>query len=289
MAPRAIWKGTITVAAISCPVSLYSATSTSERVAFHVLNRKTGDRVHREYVDDETGRPVPAADQVKGYETGSGDYVMLEPEEIAAALPESDKTLAIREFIACDAIDDTYFDKPYYLLPSTPAAEETFVLIREGMRRRKVVAIAQAVLFRRLHSVLIRSHTRGLIATILNYDYEVRSASFAFRAIPGVKISGEMLELAEHIIKTKAGSFDPSKFDDRYEAALAELVEAKIEGRKIAAPKKQATTKPTDLLEALRLSAGTKASTRKASHTSHKKSASRAPSARHVPAARKAS
>jgi len=256
MAPRAIWKGTIRVAEISCPVSMYTAASTTERIAFHTLNRATGNRVRREYIDEETAKPVEAGDQVKGYETGNGDYVVLEPEEIAAVVPESDKILDVDTFIACNAVDDTYFDKPYYLLPSYPVAEEAFVLLREGMRKKHVAAIAHTVLFRRLHSVLIRAHRKGLIATVLNYDYEVRPAEKAFAEIKQQKIEGEMLELAEHIIKTKAGSFDPSKFDDRYEAALAELVKAKIEGKKIAPPKELAPTKPTDLLEALRISAG---------------------------------
>jgi DNA end-binding protein Ku len=256
MAARAIWKGSIKVAEITCPVSMYTAASSSERIAFHTLNRATGHRVHREYVDDETGKPVEAADQVKGYETGHGDYVVLEPEEVADAVPDSDKILSIDTFIACANVDDVYFDRPYYLLPSSPVAEESFALLREGMRKRQVAAIAHSLLFRRLRAVLIRPHRKGLIATTLNFDYEVRSADDAFHDIPASKIEGELLDLAEHIIATKTGKFDPKTFDDRYEAALAELVKAKSEGREIKAPPKPTPTKPDDLLEALRLSAG---------------------------------
>ncbi|GLK78963.1 Ku protein [Methylopila turkensis] len=256
MAPRANWKGFLKVGEVVCPVALYTAASTSDRIAFHTLNRKTGNRVRRQYVDAETGRPVEREDQVKGYETSAGEHVVLEPDEVAAAVPESDKTFEIDAFIPCDDVDDVYFDKPYYLAPADPTAHEAFALIREGMRKKKVAALARTVLFRRERMVLIRPHDVGLVGTTLNFDYEVRSSADAFSDLPKAKIQGEMLDLARHIIDTKRGAFDPSAFDDRYEAALAELVKAKIEGRKITPRKPKAPEKVTDLMEALRQSAG---------------------------------
>jgi DNA end-binding protein Ku len=257
VAPRANWKGNLTIDGVSCKVSLFTAASTSERIAFHTLNRKTGHRVRRQFIDSETGKPVEADDQVKGYETGQGDYVILEPDEITAAVPESDKTLGIQAFISCGDIDQVYFDRPYYLAPSTPADEEAFALLREGMRTKKVAAIARTVLFRRVRTLLVRPHGQGLIANTLNFDYEVVSADEAFSPIPKIKIEGEMLDLARHIIKTKAGRFDPKSFDDRYEEALADLVRAKLEGRPIKAPAAPKPTKVVDLMEALRASAKT--------------------------------
>lgn len=256
MAPRANWKGFLKVGELVCPVALYTAASTSDRIAFHMLNRKTGHRLHREFIDSETGKTVEREDQVKGYEVGDGDYIALDPEEIAAALPESDKTLEIEAFIACDDIDDLYFDKPYYLTPSDRHGDQAFALIREGMKKSNVAALAETVLFRRMRTVLIRPEGQGLVATTLNYDYEVRSAEAAFSDVPDVKLKGEMLELAEHIINTKKGRFDPKGFDDRYDAALAEVVKAKIEGRKIKPVKPKAEGKVIDLMEALRQSAG---------------------------------
>lgn len=253
--PRANWKGVLKVGELAAGVALYTAASTSERVAFHTLNRKTGNRVHRQFVDADTGKPVERDDQVKGYETPQGETIMLEPEEIAAAVPESDKTLTVAGFIALDAIDTVYFDRPYYLAPSDEASAEAFDLLRDGMRSAKVAALAQAVLFRRLRSVLIRPEDEGMIATTLNFDYEVRSQEEAFADIPKLKLDKEMLDLAGHIIKTKSGRFDPAVFDDRYEAALAELVQAKIEGRKIKPRAKQREGKVVSLLEALRESA----------------------------------
>ncbi|ANL36888.1 Ku protein [Rhizobium phaseoli] len=255
VAPRANWKGFIKFGEVAFPVALYTAASTSERIAFHTLNRKTGNRVRREFVDGETGDPVEREDQVKGFEIEDGRYVVLEPEEVAAAVPESDKTLKVEAFIPYDEVDDVYFDKPYYLAPDTMGSD-AFKLLRDGMKKAKVAAIARTVLFRRLRTLLIRPLGKGLVGSTLNFDYEVRSSEKAFEEMPDLKIEGEMLELAKHIINTKKGEFDPKEFNDRYEAAVAELVKAKIEGR--ALPKKKAppAVKPNDLLQALRESAG---------------------------------
>lgn len=255
MAPRAVWKGYLKVAELSCPVSLYTAVSSAERIAFHTLNRATGHRVHRQFVDSETGEPVPAEEQVKGYDLGQGDYIRLEPEEVAAAVPQSDKALAVQGFVPCNAVDDIYLDRPYYLVPSDKVAERTYRLICEGLSTSKVAALAQAVLFRRVRTVLVRAHGGGLIATLLNFNYEVRSAEDAFDEVPELTIKDEMIELAEHIIKTKMGKFDPKSFDDRYESAVAEMVRAKLEGRPMKAAPAPASTKVVDLMAALRESA----------------------------------
>jgi DNA end-binding protein Ku len=299
LAARAVWKGVIKIAEIVCPVAMYTAASQSERITLHMVNRSTGHRLKRLYVDEKTDQPVEHDDQVKGYETSNGRYVVLEPEEIAAAVPNSNKALTVDRFISCSKIEPTYFDRPYYLLPSSEIGNETFVLIREALRNRKAAAIAHAVLFRRLRPVLIRAHHDGLIATTLNFDYEVRSAKDAFKEIKQRKIEPEMLELANHILSTKAGKFDPAKFDDRYDAALAKLVQAKISGKKIVPLRPPRPTKANDLLEALRLSAGVKsdeapkrsASSRKSSGSTKSKATRKAAakSARSEPARRKAS
>lgn len=275
-APRANWKGFIKFGEVACAVALYTAASSSERIAFNTLNRKTGNRVRREFVDGETGAPVERDDQVKGYEIENGQYVVLEPEEVAAAVPDSDKTLKIEAFIPCSQIDSIYFDKPYYLAPDKMGAD-AFVLLRDGMRSEKVAAIARTVLFRRMRTVLIRAHGKGMIASTLNFDYEVRSSDKAFEDLPDLKIEGEMLDLAEHIIQTKKGKFDASAFDDRYEAAVTELVKAKIEGRSLPKRKAPAASKPGDLLKALRESAGIAektSKTKRAADNANKRSAS---------------
>lgn len=255
VAPRANWKGYLKIAELTCPVALYPAVSTSERIAFQTVNRETGHRVKRQYIDSETEEPVEPENQVKGYETGKDEYVVIEPYEIAAAIPESDKTLTVDAFIRSAEIDDVYLDQPYYLAPANAAATEVFALIREALNRGSAAAIAHTVLFRRLRTLLVRPYGRGLVAATLYFDYEVRSATEAFDEIAEIDITGEMLDLAEHIMSTKKGTFEPQPFTDRYEAALAELVRAKLEGKPLPEKKVPAAAKVIDLMDALRKSA----------------------------------
>jgi DNA end-binding protein Ku len=255
MTGRASWKGHLKVGDLACAVGLYTAVCSSDRVSFNIVNRRTGHRVERQFVDSETGKPVERDDQVKGYRMESGDYIVIEGDEIAEIMPESDKVLNVQGFIPCDGIDKLYFDRPYYLAPVDEHDAEALALIAKGMLDGKVAALAEAVLFRRNRTLLIRAHDDHIIATMLNFDYEVRSASSIFKDIPDIKFDKEMLELAGHIIGTKQGSFDPSEYHDRYESALVELVKAKIEGREPPKRKREPERKVVDLMEALRQSA----------------------------------
>lgn len=258
MAPRAIWKGYLEIGELVCPVALHAAASTAERIGFNILNRKTGHRVERIYVDSETERPVERDDQVKGYTTDEGKSVLLEPEEIAAATPESDKLLHVEAFVDCAGVETLYLDRPYYLTPSDKDAETAFAVVRDGLVKGKVAAVARAVLFRRVRNVLIRASDDGLLAHTLVYDHEVRDAAEAFRGVAAPTVDKEMLDLAEHIIRGKRGKFDPGRFDDRYDAALSELVAAKAAGKPLPARPKPAPTEPVNLLQALRDSAKAK-------------------------------
>ena len=262
-AHRAQWKGHLKVGELSCAVGLYTAGSTSERIRFHMLNEKTGNRLKREFIDSETEEVVDRDQQAKGFETGNGDYIMIDPDEVAAVVPDSDKMLEAETFIACGDVDDVYFDKPYYLVPVDDDAADAFATIRDALKKTNATAIARTVLFRRMRTVLIRPHGRGLIATTLNFDYEVRSSKEAFKEVTKVKVDGEMLDLAKHIIDTKIGKFDPATTDDRYETALAALVEAKANGKKLPKPKPIKVSKPNDLLKALRESAGSEKASEK--------------------------
>ncbi len=252
---RAVWKGTLSANGIDVPVALHTAVSPQSKLHFHILNRKTEHRVSRAYIDAETGDKVDSADLMRGFDTGAGDLLVLSPEDIAAAAPEADKKLSVAAFIPCDEIDRLYFDRPYYLTPASDAAAPLYAEFRDALKKKHAAAVAHAVLFRRLRAVLVRTHGNGLIATLLNYDHEVRSPDAAFEEIPTLKIKGEMLDLAQDIIKRMTGEFDPAKFSDRYEDALAELIKAKAEGKKIPAPKKRKAAPKIDLMEALRKSA----------------------------------
>ncbi|NLS04015.1 Ku protein [Rhizobium sp. P32RR-XVIII] len=266
MAARASWKGHLKIADLSCAVGIYTAVSSSDRLSFNIVNRKTGHRVERQFVDSETGKPVERDDQVKGYRTENGEYIVIEGDEIAGIMPESDKVMDVEGFIPLDEIDKLFFDKPYYLAPVDEHDEEALRLIARSMQENNVAALAEAVLFRRNRKLLLRAREDCIVATMLHFDYEVRAGSSVFKDIPDIKFDKEMLELAGHIIDTKKGKFNPSEYEDRYEAALTELVKAKIEGRELPKKKPKPEGKVVDLMEALRQSAkmsGTKEPARK--------------------------
>ncbi|KAA3513130.1 Ku protein [Agrobacterium rosae] len=255
MTRRASWKGHIKFGDFACEVGLYSAITSSEKISFNIVNRKTGNRVERQYVDSDTGEQVDKSDQVRGFELDNGDHVIVEGDEIAALMPDSNKVIDIENFIACDDIDKLYFDRPYFLAATDGDGEDALSLLAQAMQRQNVVAIAEAVLFRRNRNLIIRPHGKALIATTLSFDYEVRSQNTTFKSIPDMKFDDEMLELASHIIKKRAGKFDPAAYADRYNDALAELVKAKIEGRPIKKPIEEKRDNVVDLKEALRRSA----------------------------------
>jgi DNA end-binding protein Ku len=240
---------------VSCPVALYTAASEADRISFRTINRDTGNRVRREFVDSETGKPVEREQQVKGFEVAKGDYVVLTDEDIEEAVPESTKLIDTEAFVDADKIDDVFLDTPYYLAPADESGVEAFAIIRDAMKAKNVFGIARTVLFRRDRVLALRPYDKGIVATTLHYDYEVRDAKAIFEDVDDIKLSKEMIELAKHIIKTKRGHFDPEEFEDRYEAALAELIKAKQAGREIKRPPAPKATNVVSLLDALRKSA----------------------------------
>ncbi|OAE36212.1 Ku protein [Agrobacterium tumefaciens] len=273
---RASWRGHISFADFNCEVGLYSALTSAEKIAFNIVNRKTGHRVERQYVDSDTGEPVLRDDQVKGYELDNGDHIIIEGDEIAKLMPESDKLIRIKHFLPCDEIDKLYFDKSYYLAPSGEGGEEALTLLAKAMDDEKVAALGEAVLFRRNRVLLIRPSGKALVATTLNFSHEVRSETSVFKSIPDIEFDDEMLELASHIIEKRAGAFDPADYSDRYNDALAELVKAKIEGRKIEKPPQRKEDNIIDLKEALRRSAGEEKGSRKKTTAGSRKTSRKA-------------
>lgn len=254
MASRAVWKGWLRVDEISCAVALHVVASTSDRAVFHAISRKSGHRLRRRLVDAESGVAVARDDQVKGFEVEPGRFVVLEPDEIRDLVPEGDKTLDVECFLPCRSIDTLYLERPYHLVPADPAAVSTFGLLRAGLLARDAAALARAVLFRRVRRLLVRPHGEGMIADLLNFDYEVRDADEALSGVPPVKVTAEMLDLARHIIDSRAGSFDPASVDDRYKGRVAEMVRAKIAGKPL--PRRRAEPpRVVSLLDALRESA----------------------------------
>src|SRR6266446_5960139 len=258
MAPRAYWKGYLKLSLVSCPIALYPASSSSERVSFNRINTKTGNRLKQQMIDAESGEPVAKEDISRGYEYAKGQYIFVEDEELEKIKIESTHTIEIDSFVPRAEIDDRYLDSPYYISPTDQVGQEAFSVIRDAMREKQMVGLARVVLTRREHVVMLEPFEKGLLATALRYANEVREAGAYFEEIPELKLPKEMSELAAHIIQTKAAHFDPKKFEDHYENALVELLRKKQAGRAIEPVRDEAATpqRVINLMDALRASIG---------------------------------
>lgn len=257
MAPRANWKGYLKLSLVSCPVALFPAASANERVSFHLINGETHNRLKQQYIDSVTGDLVESDERMRGYEVAKGDYVPVTDEELADVALESTHTIDIEQFAPRSQVDEVYFDSHYYLAPDDKVGEEAFAVIREAMKARNVVGLAKVVLFRRERILMIEPRGKGLMATTLRYDYEVRDEGAYFDDIEDKKVAKEMIDLANHIIDTKKGKFDPSTFTDRYQDAVVDLIRAKRAGRPIEAPKQSRPSNVINLMDALRRSVST--------------------------------
>ena len=254
MAPRAYWKGYLKLSLVSCPVALFPASSEREKISFHQLNKKTGNRIKYRKVDAETENEVDASDIVKGYEVGKGEYIELEPEELEAVAIESTRTIEIDEFVPKNEIDDLYLNNPYYLVPDGEVGQQAFAVIREAIRKQGMVALGRVVFTSREHVMALEPRGKGLLGVTLRYPYEIRKEEQYFDEVEDEKIPKVMLELATHIVETKSGHFNPDKFEDHYENALKELLKKKRAGEKIEAPKEREPAKVINLMDALRRS-----------------------------------
>jgi DNA end-binding protein Ku len=276
-APRAYWKGYLKLSLVTCPVALYPASSQSEKTHFHQINRKTGHRLRQQMVDEQTGDVVEGEDKGRGYELSNGKYVEIEAEELEAVEAESTHTVDIETFVPEQEIDKRYFERPYYVVPDGKGGEEAFAVIRDAMKDKGRVALARIVFANREHIIALEPWDKGMLATTLRYDYEVRDQKQFFKDIPSPRIDKEMIQLASDILDRKAGHFDTSKFKDEYELALRKLVKRKASGKTIEIP--EAAERPSnviDLMEALQKSLGSKASAKKTNKPKRKPARRRA-------------
>jgi DNA end-binding protein Ku len=180
MAPRAYWKGYLKLSLVSCPISLFPATSEREKISFHQLNKKTGNRIKYQKVDAETGDEVEAENIVKGYEVGKGEYIELEPEELEAVAIESKRTIEIDEFVPKKDIDELYIRDPYYIVPDGEVGQQAFAVIREAIRQEGIVALGKIVFTSREHMMALEARGKGLLGITLRYPYEVRKEKAYF-------------------------------------------------------------------------------------------------------------
>jgi DNA end-binding protein Ku len=254
VAPRAYWKGYLKLSLVSCPIALFPATSEREKISFHQVNKNTGHRIKYKKVDAYTGDEVEPTDIIKGYEVGKGQYIEIAPEELEAIALESTHAIEIDEFVPKVQIDELYLNSPYYIRPDGKVGEQAFAVIREAINKKGMVAIGKVVFTSREHMIALEPRGKGLIGTTLRYPYEIRNEAEYFDDLPDEKIPKDMLDLATHIVDTKTGDFEPSKFEDQYEQAVRELLNKKQAGEKIEVPTEREPAKVVNLMDALRRS-----------------------------------
>ncbi len=279
-APRAQWKGFLKLDNITCQVKLTGVVTEAEKIHFHILNRKTRERVKSAYVDEDTGKTVEHDDQVKGFELSDGEFLVIDPKEIERLKQAGEHRLDLDGFVKRADVLPLYLEKPYYLYPADKVAVEPFALIRDAMVKSDVVAVGHIVMLQRERSVLVEPCERGMLVTMLRQPNEVVKEKPVFDGIPKTKADADVAELGEMLIERKRSHFDPSKFEDRYEAALARMIEAKKKGK--APPKAAPKPEVTNVIDIAKLlqkslsegkSEGAKSGTAKTRKVSTRKSA----------------
>lgn len=257
MASRPSWQGHLKLSLVTCPVSLYTATSSGGDVHFNLINPKTNNRIKMITTDPDTG-PVERSELVKGYEVSKGEYILLTDEEIKSVRLESTKTIEIERFVPGDDIDRLYWDNPYYLAPDGKMAQEAFGVIRTAMEKSGQIALARVVISTRERILALEPRDKGILAYTIRTDAEVRKPDEIFADISAAEPDPDMIAIAERIIEQQEGPFDPSLFVDRYEEALKALIADKQKGHKPARVAEPEDTNVIDLMAALRASLGGK-------------------------------
>ena len=252
MAARPTWQGHLKLSLVTCPVALYTATTSTNDVRFHLINPDPNNRIRMVPTDPDTG-PVERSDLVRGYEVSKDEYVLFDDADFDQVKLESTKTISIDRFVDEADIDRLFWDDPFFVVPEKGAGVEAFAVIRDAMKKQGKVALGQLVLRGKERQLALEVRDKGLIAYTLRAHDEVRDAADYFDDIPTVKADADMVEIAARIISQKEGDFDASQFKDRYDEALREMIKSKTKGGKglveIAEPD---DTNVIDLMAALK-------------------------------------
>lgn len=232
-APRAAWKGYLKIGSVSCGVKIVGVVTEAEKIRFNVLNRETGNRVRSVYVDEATKKEVPADQQQKGWEADKDEFIAIDPEEIKALKASSEHTLDIECFVPIKDIDSRYLEKPYYVIPADKVSLESFAVLREAMEETGMAARSCVVMYQRDHDVVIQPYGKGMLLSWLRPHSYIVSEKDIFDDIPAGKLDKDLIDVASMLIDKKLTEFDPSHFEDKYEEALAELIDAKRKGKKL--------------------------------------------------------
>lgn len=240
MAPRRpYWRGYLKLSLVTCPVAMTPATSGSEKVRFHTLNEKTGNRVVSQYIDSATGKPVRDEQQAKGYERGENDYVILTDEDLESVELETVRTIDIEKFVPRDRIEWIYLDTPFYLTANEKIGDEAFAVIREAMNAQDVVGVSRVVLGRRERAVFLEPRGDGIVVWTLRFGDEVRPESEYFTGIDK-KSEAKSVTALENVIKKRMKDWSPAMVSDPIQDALLKLIASKKKANK---PGKKASSK----------------------------------------------
>lgn len=253
MAYRPTWRGHLRLSLVTCPVALFSAVNPRGDVHFNLINPKTNNRIRMVATDPDTG-PVARSELARGYEVDEGRYILLSDEEIESVRLESTKTIDIDRFVPDAEIDRIYWDHPYYLAPDGTLAQEAFGVIREAMERSGQIALGRVVISTRERLLALEPRGRGILATSLRSEAEVRDANDVFAPISADAPDKAMIDIAEKIIAQQQAPFDPARFADRYEEALRDLIARKLKGHRPVAAAEPQDTNVVDLMSTLRSS-----------------------------------
>jgi DNA end-binding protein Ku len=272
---RPYWSGQFQISLVSFGVSLYVATESKSQISFHQISRSTGERVRHQKVlqsavdsgSDEAGSVVEKDEIVKGYEYSKGRYVIIEPNELDNLRVPSKHVIEVSQFVDENELNPQYVEKPYFVVPENDAQAEAFAVVRQALVNTGKIAIGKIAFSGRenILAVTPAADGRGMMAYTLRYQNELRDQKDYFRDIKETQINADSLELAETLIAKRAGKFDLSKFEDGYEIAVKELVDAKI--NHLPVPKdetrKASSGKVINLMDALRKSLGASTSSSK--------------------------
>ncbi|MCS0493975.1 Ku protein [Ancylobacter sp. MQZ15Z-1] len=257
MAQHSFWKGYLKLSLVTCPVAMMPATSEAEKVRFHTLNRATGNRVEGIYVDSGSGKPVEDDDQVRGYERGPDDYVMLEDDELRSVALESTRTIDIEMFAPADSVEWIWYDRPHFLMPDDPVGEEAFAVIREAMAATGTVGLSRLVLYRRERPVMLEPRGRGIVVWTLHYADELRRPEDYFEGIDG-DVEPDLVKLVGRLIDRRTRDWDGALVHDPMQDELRALIEAKKKHRRTPKAKKGAEqetpTNVVNIMDALKSS-----------------------------------
>jgi DNA end-binding protein Ku len=226
MAPR-FWKGYLRLSLVTCPVALQPATTETEKVRFHTLNRETGERVVSRYVDAVTGKPIDVHNEAKGYQSDPEHIVIMDDDELAAVGLESTRTIDIDMFVPRDKIPWIYLDSPYFLFPDEPVGEEAFAVIREAMTATEMVGISRVVLNRRERALMLEPRGKGIIAWTLRYGDEVRKPDAYFAGIGETAHDAGLMSLADQLVRQKTEHWSPAMVKDPVQEHLLKLIASK--------------------------------------------------------------